>query len=84
MFFSSYELNIAGSSDRISVQQKRNEGSLNNIQNNTKFFTLYADDFIETAEKYIKDGKSAYMVETMALDRFHNFMVSVLYIRCNF
>ena len=74
-------MKLAGSSDRISVEHKRNEGSLNNIPNNTKFFTLYADDFIKTAENYLNEGKSANMVETIALDRFHNLMVSVKYIR---
>jgi len=73
------ELRNANLSEQISVEHQRNEGSLNKIRKDTKFFTLYADDFIQTADNYLKDKKSQFMVETKALDRFHSFMVSFIY-----
>lgn len=66
----------AGSSEHILLEHKRNEGSLNQIRKNTKFFTLYADDFIQTAHDYLKEGKTANMVTNKALERLHYFKVS--------
>ena len=66
----------AGSSEKISVEFISNEGSLNEIRNQTKFFTLYADDFIQTAQNYIKKGKNLNTMITLPLDRFNNFKVS--------